>query len=310
MSTSAPALPAETASPTFACPGCRLEHPWAAEYVGRTARCGCGHVLKVPPASAVPGAPAATPDEPPRVPIVDEPGQVPSFLRIPAAPAGAEDALPADVEAELAAVAKYGEDDPNKPDPRRDTYVPLALLAIGLIVAVIHFGYTMKPGAAVAAAVLVVAIKLIFGMIFMLGGALLAARFAGVNFGPLGPALLKLAGLCLAPSALGDLVTGLLGGDVAVGQLGRIVEIVLYWSLVSYLFRLDGWHTVVVVGTITIVKIVAFSVVISLVGLAFGSSLPDAAFAGTDDEPAITSLEEDLKILDESALPDDDADDE
>ena len=305
MSATAPPLPAEITSPTFACPGCGTAHPWAAEYVGKTARCGCGHVLKVPPASAVPGAAAAVAAQPPAVPIVDEPGQVPAFLRMPAAPSGGDDALPADVEAELAAVAKYGEDDPNKPDTRRDKYVPLALLGAGFLIAAVDLSFTMHPGAAVAAAVLVTGFKLLFGMIFMLGGALLAARFAGVNFGPLGPALLKLAGLCLAPSALGNLTTSLLGGDIAVAQIGRIVEIVLYWSLVSYLFRLDGWQTVVVVGTITILKIVAFFIVGTLIALSFGSALLDAGFDDPGDETIVTGLEEDLKILEESALDDD-----
>lgn len=307
MSLSAPTLAAEGA--TFPCPTCRRDHPWAAEYAGRTARCGCGHILKVPAALTSPEAAHQTP---PAVPAADASDKVPSFLRMPAAPAGGDDALPADVEAELAAVAKYGEEDPNKPDPRRDKHVPLALIAIGFLITVADFAYAMHshPGAALAAGVLVTGFKLVFGMILMLGAALVAARFAGVNFGPLGPALLKLAGLCLAPSALGDLTTSLLGGDMAVAQIGRIVQIVLTWCLVSYLFRLDGIHTMIVVGTITVVKIVAVVFIGSLTLLAFGS-LTDGASGGgaADDEPAMTSLEEDLKILEESA-PDDDGDEE
>lgn len=303
MSTIAPTVAAEGA--TFACPTCRRDHPWAVEYAGRTARCGCGHILKVP---ATLGSPEAPPQLSPAVPAVDASDGVPSFLRMPAAPAGGDDALPADVEAELAAVAKYGEEDPNKPDPRRDTHVPLALIAIGFLITVADFAYAMHahPGAALAAGILVTGFKLAFGMILMLGAALLAARFAGVNFGPLGPALLKLAGLCLAPSALGDLTTSLLGGDMAVAQIGRVVQIVLTWGLVSYLFRLDGFHTMVVVGTITVVKILAVVLLGSLALLAFGS-LTDGAFDGdmAGDEPAITSLDEDLKILEESALDDD-----
>ena len=304
MSTSAPTLPAQCASLTFPCPRCRLAHPWAVEHVGKTARCGCGHVLKVPPASAVPGAAAVPPPVP--LPANDDSGHLPAFLRMPPAPAAGHDALSADVEAELAAVGKYGEEDLTRPDPRRDLHVPVALLVIGFVITIIDFGYSMHPGVAVAAGVLITGIKLFFGMILMLGAALLAARFAGVNFGPIGPALLKLAGLCLAPSALGDLTTTLLGGDMAVAQIGWVVRVVLYWALVSYLFRLDGGQTAIVVGTITVVKLIAFVFIGSLLALAFGSFIPDASdFGGAaGDDSALTSLDENLKSIEESAVDD------
>ena len=297
MIATAATVPVEGGANTFRCPQCGGEHPWAPEYAGRTARCGCGHVLTVP--RALRGAAAAAP-EPPPVPAAGASDGVPGFLSMRAAMNGGDDSLSADVEAELAAVGKYGEEDLTRADPRRDTYVPLALIGIGLLVAVIDFGYTMHPGAAVAAGVLVTGFKLVFGMILMLGSALLAARFAGINFGPIGPALLKLAGLCLAPSALGDLTTSLLGGDMAVSQIGWVVRIVLTWALVSYLFRLDGMQTVIVVGTITIVKLVAFVLIGSLFALSFGSFAMDADFGGAaGDESAITSLEGDSESLDD-----------
>src|SRR5688572_23287731 len=34
--------------PTFPCPKCRQAHPWSAEYAGRTARCTCGQIMKIP----------------------------------------------------------------------------------------------------------------------------------------------------------------------------------------------------------------------------------------------------------------------
>ena len=225
----------------------------------------------------------------------------------------AGEGLPADVEAEMAALGRYAEDDPNKPDPRRDVHVPLALLAVGFAIALVHFGYTMQPGAAVAAAVLVTGFKLLFGMVLMLGAALLAARFAGINFGPVGPALLKLAGLCLAPSAVGDLVTSLLGGDMAVAQIGWVVRIILYWVLVSYLFRLDGGQTVIVVGTIALVKILTFLFVGSLLALAFGSAWADPDFGGdvSGADSTVTSVEGGSDYLDDvDVLLDEVGDDE
>src|SRR5215211_9335355 len=46
----APARPIPTGGhvPTFPCPKCRQAHPWSAEHAGKTARCPCGHAMKIP----------------------------------------------------------------------------------------------------------------------------------------------------------------------------------------------------------------------------------------------------------------------
>ena len=286
MSATAPPLLADCAAATFPCPGCGSEHPWAPEYAGRTARCACGQVLKVP--SELAGDPshsaAAPPPPPPAGASGGGPSDIPAFLRM--AHAGGDDTLPPEVEAELAATGKYGEEDLTQLDPRRDTHVPVALLVIGFALTLVDFRFFMSahPGAAVATAILYVGFKLTVGMILMLGGALLAARFSGVNFGPLGPALLKLAGLCVGPSAVGDLVTSMLGGDGAVAQIGLVVQILLYWGLVSYLFRLDGAQTMAVVGTIAAVKFLTTIAVTSLVMLAVSPAVPSGAGPSGDDD--------------------------
>ena len=221
-----------------------------------------------PAASAFPGMP----------PGAEAAAQVPSFLRMPTAPLPGPDGLSPDVEAELAATGAYGEDDPFKPDPKRDTYVPLALLAIGFVLTVVNFAWSMDghQGVAVAGGVIGAVFKLVLGLVLMLVGALLAAKFAGINFGAVGPAILKLAGLCLAPSALGELVTTLLGGDMAVAYIGWAVQAVMYYALISYLFRLDGGETVVVVFAITIVKVVLFFVLGAALLVGMGSMIEDA----------------------------------
>jgi hypothetical protein len=204
--------------------------------------------------------------------------QVPSFLRMPTAPPPSPEGLSPEVEAELAATGAYGEDDPCQPDPKRDTYVPLTLLAIGFVLTVVNFAWSMDSlsGAAVAGGVIGAVFKLVFELVLMLVGALLAAKFAGINFGAVGPAILKLAGLCLAPSALGGLVTTLLGGDPAVAYIGWAVQAVMYYVLISYLFRLDGGETVVVVFAITIMKVVLFFVLGAVLLVGMGSVIEDA----------------------------------
>ena len=308
MSLTAPTLGVGTASPTFQCPECGHTYPWAQEHAGRTARCACGHVLKVPASlgapevhAAVPaGAPASSSEwrsnpfvpPPPPAPSSESESQVPAFLRMQSAPAGSDEALPADVEAELAATGQYGEKDISGPDPRRDVYVPVALLLVGVLLIVADFAYgSSHAGAAVAVGMLWVIVKLVIGMVMMLAGAMIAGKFAGIDYGPLGTALLKLAALCLAPSAVGDLVTTLLGGDMAVNEIGWLVRIILYWALVSYLFRLDTFKTAAVVGAITIVKIVSTVVIGSLMLLAVAPAIDEALDAAAGDGSGITALD-------------------
>jgi hypothetical protein len=222
-----------------------------------------------PSASAFAGMPAAG---------GEAASQVPSFLRMPVTAQPSPEGLSPEVEAELAAVAAYGEEDPCKPDAKRDTYVPVALLAVGFVLTVLNFAWSMDGhhGAAVAGGIVGTVFNLVVGLVLMLLGALLAAKFAGINFGSVGPAILKLAGLCLAPGALGDLVTTLLGGDMAVSYIGWAVQAVMYYALISYLFRLDGGQTVVVVFAITIVKVVLFFVLGAALLVGMGSMIEDA----------------------------------
>ena len=287
---------------TLPCPGCGLAHPWAPEFAGRKARCGCGHVLKVPAAPAggySHTAPGVPPQPPPRGGGAGpaDLSEVLGLSRPTAVRNDDDDELPPEVEAELAATGRYGEEDLTQADPRRDLYVPVALLVAGFLLTIVDFAVASKTSAAVAAAagVVVVGLKLVVGMVMTFAAALLAARFAGINFGPIGPALLKLAGLCLAPSALGDLVTTLLGGDMAVAQIGWAVMAVVYYVLISYLFRLDGGQTVIVVFAITIVKVIMFFVLGAAVLVGMGSMIEDAGERVRDggQDSAITSYEAD-----------------
>ena len=290
----APPLPVEASSPTFPCPGCGSAHPWAAEHAGKTARCGCGHVLKVPAALAAPFAsPVATPNAPSPLSTPEDVAEVPAFLRMPGT--ARIDDVPPEVAAEMAALGEFAEKNINEYSPRRDKHLPLALLAVGFVLTAIDWGFSMQShaGAAVAGGVLLASAKLVVWMLMTLGGALLAARFAGINFGPIGPALLKLAALSLAPAALGDLATTLLGGDGAVDRIGLAVTIVAYWFLVAYFFEFDARETGIVVFAITVVKLLTAVFVGSLLSIALSPVLPGGeGFGDVDAESAFTSLED------------------
>jgi hypothetical protein len=261
---------------TFRCTKCRASYPWAQEHVGKLTKCPCGHVLKVP-AQPVEGAVARTktvkPPQPPPIPAAEaESANVPAFLRMPAADPTV-DQLDAQTEVELAATGQYGEDPSArfKPDPVRDLHAPMALLVAGIVVTFICFN---TGGSAIGSVVAGIATMFKVGIsaiIFLIGG-LIAARMSGITLGPLGPALLKLAGVSVFPAAVADLVTTMLGGDMAVACLGNGVGILTCWALVSYLFRLDFANTLRVVSAVACVKIVLMFVLGGLMALLVASA--------------------------------------
>jgi hypothetical protein len=206
----------------------------------------------------------------------------------------ASEQLDSETEAVLAETGKFGEDPQahQKPDPRRDLHVPVALLAAGVVLTFIGLHSGGASGAVMAAVATIVA--LVISTVLYVGGGLLAAHFGGIYLGTLGPALLKFAAVSIFPASLADLITNLLGGDMAVACLGNGVGIVTCWGLVSYLFRLDGPKTVTVVIAIAIVKLVLGFVLFGILGLFTISATPTFDTSEVDaDESAIMSVEDD-----------------
>jgi hypothetical protein len=144
--------------------------------------------------------------------------------------------------------------------------LPLYLLAAGLFILMgqVFQGVSMTPGTLMGVT-FGVGIGILVNVALMLGGVLVAARFSGISFGPLNLALLKLTAICVGPTALGDLVADMLGGDMAVACLGHGISIFLYYVLLGHLFRLDGGQTVVCVIAIFVVRLMAGIVVSMLV---------------------------------------------
>ena len=301
----------QTQNPTaakFACAKCKRTFDWDPQHVGRLAQCPCGNTMKVPrlPATALvkalkpgglprqapqrspaatlppplPGMPpltgdsAATPNTPPPLPPQPMtpfiPGQ--SLIHDPGA-----DKLDADIEAELAATGAYAEHEGEaKPDPFRDLHLPLGLLGVGglLVIAQVVLVATQSRAAAVGV-IIGTAVSLVINVALMLGGVLLAARFAGISFGEFKTALLKLCAIYVAPTFLGQLMTQALGGNAAVACIGWGVSVICYWGLTSYLFQLDGAQTMTCVTAISIVRFLAHFVVGAVMMIAVVSTVDD-----------------------------------
>ena len=290
----------------FRCSKCKHEYDWAKEMVGKTARCSCGQVLRVPVQPHTPQGGAAparfavgTPQNPSFIPssmAVPSMGTLASALAQPepipaASTAGITRAIhsgendePLDpaLERELSAgglIQKEGVE--HAYNDFRDRQFPLWLLGGGcaLIIGQIILASNANPAATFIGATIGVTIAVVINVALMFAGVLLAARFSGISFGPLKQALLKLSAIYVGPTAVGELVTHFLGGDMAVQCLGWGISMFLYYCLIHYLFCLDGGQTVVCVTAILIVRIIAVTllsmILVALVAHTINSEVND-----------------------------------
>ena len=256
------------------CPKCQQPYEWRPEYVGKTGRCVCGQVIKVPP---LPKAwPAVLKDV--NAPSGLQAAEQALAIYAPPTPQNAismnpfrglerEDELPEEVERELAELGHYAESHPMEYDKFRDQQVPLGLLAAGIAIMLGQVAYmTQGQGVALFAATVLIALQLLVNLVLIIGGVVLAAWLTGINFGPLNLAILKLSAICVAPTVLGSMLTQAMGGNVAVAMLGIGVSIICYWALFSYLFRLDGAQTMTCVMVIGVIRFAVHMFILARLG--------------------------------------------
>jgi hypothetical protein len=141
-------------------------------------------------------------------------------------------------------------------DTIRDFYMPLSLLAGGVVIEMVaDIFFTGRPTAAVGN----VAAQVVLGTSAMLGGIYLAAKFRGIQLGKFWTVVFKLAAISVAPSAVVDLISPLLQLLLIVGALvGLIVKFILYFALLGALFDLDQSDTWYCVCVIFLVDLVLF----------------------------------------------------
>lgn len=281
------------ATAAFDCPKCGRSHVWLPDDAGRLAKCACGRTVQVPDMPKgtteeeqfawmkIAANRAAADDS-----TADKPGQTtpPGSTLVPGrlSDGSADRQLDAHTEAELAALDKYGPSDPVKPDPFRDIKLPAILIGIGLLLMSLRIGYlaTHRDASSLLGLTVGVVVELLVNVVLMLLGVLGAARFARISFGQLGPAILKLCAIYVAPTMLGMLVSVMLGGDIAVAALAWGFSLILYYALTSYLFGLDGSQTITCVTAIGVTRFAARVVV----GMLLISRLSGAA-----DSPSLSA---------------------
>jgi hypothetical protein len=271
----APCMEANTAH--FACQKCGKPYDWQPEFAGKVAQCACGAVLKIP--AAAPGTPQKNQQAIATSPEVHEvippaPGEpktaheaiislyapVSGQTRARAPMELADEELDPKVQAELNDLAKYGdkEDEQKKHNPYLDHHLPLILLGIGLMLILGQASLEAhRHHASLFLSLIKVIASLILNIILVTIAMVAAAKFSGIHFGKIPTAILKIAAMYIAPTTFGGVLSDVLGGDIPYLILGGGVSIVLYWALLSYLFRLDGTQTMACVMCISVVTMLS-----------------------------------------------------
>ena len=200
------------------------------------------------------------------------------------------DALPEDVEAELAGLEKFADKETTVAvyDDTRDRKFPIALLVVGgLLMLAQILVQVIRYDAPLVGSIIGNVLSVVINVVLMLVGVVLASKFGGINFGELNTALLKLTGIFIGPIVLGELVTQLLGGDPAVAIIGNACAILACWFLIYYLFALDGQQTMLCVIAIGVVRVAVVVFIIGMIPFAMGNP-QDVAF----EEPEFPDQEQ------------------
>jgi hypothetical protein len=248
-------------NPTFTCPNCGKRFTWKPQFAGRKVSCSCGRVFE---ATLGLGGLEAHGDE---YDVVDETATTAPPLRPPSTMskrAMATTAAPARAPTSPARPAPPGESitalypqrrratardrdaedaanvDPEAANPLLHTYLPYALLVIGVGGRLGETAHAVE-GQSMTVAFIRVIIELHLGALVMLGGAYIAAAVMGVNFGSLARASVKLAAISVFTSAIAALAASIDKSPYGIRGmvLGMHVALLLYFALFYAFFDID-----------------------------------------------------------------------
>ncbi|HYO11445.1 MAG TPA: hypothetical protein VER17_20945, partial [Tepidisphaeraceae bacterium] len=179
-----------------------------------------------------------------------------------------------------------------KEDKLLDLYLPIGLLAFGLVISVLRltkFGVVVYP---VGQAVTMAAMEFVISMVLLTIGCLLAMRVAEVAFGSPGPAALKVAAIAVAPAAVSKIADYMLNDPF--GVVGFFLAFGMFFGLFTYLFDLDQSEIWILAGMTTVVQMFAATAI--MMALAGGMGLPGMDKIGrggtTNDDKVVANLNE------------------
>jgi hypothetical protein len=141
----------------------------------------------------------------------------------------------------------------------KEVKIPLALIVVGLAIFVV-FGFHVGGAAGVAAALAVMAVRVVIGVTLGVIACFITARIMDASFGYLNTAILKLAAIFI--------VTGAVSAIIPLA--GWLVGLVLYYGLLTWFFDLEILEVIVLSVVLGAAQIVAGVFAIGLIGALFG----------------------------------------
>lgn len=247
-----------SATPMIVCSQCHKQYKWKAELAGRKVKCKCGQLITVsaaPPEQdeeidlyafaddATSGATPATPIQPiaPIAPI--------AATAAPAAVVGAAHPMlgyrPKPISREPVSSGAWGLEG----SPIKDFWLPIACIAVGLIVKLVD--WMVLNDLSFIWAMSAVGIEMVVEMTILVIGCLIAMRLLDMALGAPLQALLKLAGVAIAPGAIG----GLIASSFDFGwMIGWGIAFLMYIFLLMAFFDLDGNEVMILAVIIWVLR--------------------------------------------------------
>jgi hypothetical protein len=235
------------------CPGCGKRFTVAAQHAGKRGKCkACGTMVTIP-ASSAPAAEADLYDFAPHA----DPAPTPRHVVAP--PQTAHVAAPilsysGPVPAKRARSAEFDPSDPFEGNKFKNLFFPLILIAgTAMFNVLCDTVWTHNAAAGTAGAFIQMFVKLLVEIPVMLIACLLAVKLLDAAFGPLGPAIIKLSAIALAPDAVSDVIVLVafiishasgnpvnLAVNVTLAKiLGWVLSLIAYFWLFMYFFDLE-----------------------------------------------------------------------
>ena len=127
--------------------------------------------------------------------------------------------------------------------------MPLTILVAGIVIEITAAIFRASAAASALHAVTALALGVTGATVIMMLGMLVAARFRGIDLGSRGSALLKLAAIAIAPTALATLLTPAARLIPLGGIAILLLQFVAVFALLGAFFNLDEadtWYCVCV----------------------------------------------------------------
>jgi hypothetical protein len=294
----------ESGAGKFSCDSCKRSFLWKESLAGKQVKCKCGATIAVPQQM-----PLAQEDDlydlaedaaPPKkaAPVIAVTAVVPATASA-ASTAGARSNIPLAYQRGPTARERENERQSKDAltDPRRDYYVPTALLIGGMFLYVLYYAVHYHLGATgVALTGIGLGIMTAFKAVLLVGFALMVAGPLGVGFGGIWTATLKLAAIAVFCDGVTTWIDALVGGGGGFFGFGIIsfpIALGIYWGLMIYLFSMDpgdSWLVVVILSIFD--RIVRFALIMILLNLVLswgGAAMSSGGGGGGGSSAAVSN---------------------